>query len=275
MSIKYERPSTRRMMMHFDREFLDMLPGFKRCFEGNELPVLMKEMEVLNTRRQLNVLDVGSADGDWLEKTTTTIWNPFDRRKIRLTALEPISENPKLEKVCKDHDITWVRSRIEESSLEDESFDVITSTHCAYYYYNQPLAHEELFRLLKPDGKLIVTLVSQFCVLNRLTEHLLDPHRQFTLNAESYMSMVSKLGLFSLEKTVSFRGGTLLDQTLRSDDNIRALEYILARHRLPGGEVERALDPFADAVRKHQGKERLNLVMFFEKARLEIGRAHV
>lgn len=270
MSMKYERPSTRRMMMHFDRVFLDMLPIFKKGFKGNEIPLLQQEMTPFNAKNQLSILDIGSADGEWLDKTAPVIWNPYDRRKIRLTALEPVVENPKLERYCKEHDVTWSRGRIEESGLADESFDVITSTHSAYYYFNQPLAHEEMFRLLKPDGKLIVTLVSQFCVLNSLTEQLLGPHRQFTLNAESYIGLMSKLGLFSLDRVVAFKGGTI-DAKLytRSVDNLRAIEHVLARHRLTSTDLEEALDPFAAALQRHQAEERINLIMFFSKARLD------
>lgn len=252
-------------MMHFDQRFLDTLPLFKKGFgEGNELRLLVGGMD-LDERKDLNILDVGSADGDRLKRMSNMVQDSLER--VSITALEPISPNPKLSRVCGDHGIKWESTRIEEAqSLGDELFDIITSTHCAYYYYNQPLAHQELYRLLKPDGKLIVTLVSQFCVLNCLTEQLLRPHLQFTFNAESYMSMMSKLGLFSLERVVSFKRSFDAAYYRSSDEKLGALEYILARHRLRDDDIVQASDRFATAVQKHQSWSRVNLIMFFGKA---------
>ena len=272
MAIKHERPAQRRMMSLFDRAFLDYLPSFKKGLGGNEIPILMDEIKGMGLvdRHQLSILDVGSADGDWLNKTTSTVWGALERRKIEFTALEPIVDNPGLERFCRDNGVAWEPNRIEESELPDESFDVVTSTHCAYYFYNQPLAHEEMWRLLKPGGKLIVTLVSQSCVLNCLTQELLQPHRQFTLTAESYMSLMAQLRLFTLERVTSFRGGLLDDRFYKEkDDNLRALGNILARHRLRQGEVEGELDRLAVALQKHRSKQRLNFIMIFEKASVE------
>lgn len=272
MAIKHERPAQRRMMLQFDRTFLDFLPVFKGGLGGNELPILLDEVKGMGLvdRDHLSILDVGSADGDWLQKATSTVWGAYERRKIKFTALEPVVENPKLEKFCEDNNIQWEPNRIEESELPDESFDVITSTHCAYYFYNQPLAHEEMWRLLKPGGKLIVTLVSQTCVLNHLTRELLQPHRQFTLTAEAYMSLMAQLGLFTLERVASYKGGLLDDQFYRGkEENLRALGNVLARHRLRQGEVEQEIDRFAESLQKHRSKRRLNLIMFFEKAYLD------
>jgi SAM-dependent methyltransferase len=270
MSIMHERPTPRRMMMHFDQQFLAMLPTFKKGFRGNETQVLYEEMRLLTSqhRKTLNILDVGSADGDRLGKLTSIVWDQLDIPDAAFTALEPIQDNQALTKVCKDKGLKWAPDYLEESDLDSESFDMITSTHSAYYYYNQPLAHEELFRVLKPGGKLIVTLVSRSCVLNCLTEELLGPHRQFALNAESYITMVGKLGLFSLEKVVSVRGG-LINHTLytNSEANLRALQYVLSRHRLPVRALEESLGSFAKAVQTHQWRERINLIMFFEKVK--------
>jgi len=280
MAIKYERPSPRRMMLHFDRKYLDMLPVFKRGFrahgsKGNELALLKKELLSFDDKTDLDILDIGSADGEWLGKTMEVIWNAFERN-IRITALEPIDDNATLAKVCRDRDITWVKTRIEESELPAESFDVIMSTHSAYYYFNQPLAHEEMFRLLKPGGKLIVTLVSQFCVLNSLTTWLLEPHRQFGLNAESYLAMVAKLGLFSIDRVVSFNGGVIDAQFYEaSEDHLRALQYVLARHRLTTADLEQSLKPFRSAVQVRHHMDRINLIMIFDKARMDLlGQIH-
>lgn len=269
MAIKHERPSQRRMMLQFDRQFLDFLPIFKRGFDGNEIHLLYEEVRGMGWESQdhLSILDVGSADGDWLHKTTSAVWETLDRPKTEFTALEPIVDNPGLSKYCQDHNVTWVPRRVEESELPDASFDVITCTHAAYYFYNQPLAHEELWRLLKPNGKLIVTLVSQYCVLNLITHELLRPHRQFSLTAESYISLMAKLGLFTLEKVASFKGGYVDNQFFKErDENLRALGNILARHRLREGEVELELDRLSRTLQIVQAKRRLNLVMFFSKA---------
>ncbi len=267
MSIKHERPTPRRMMSQFDKGFLDYLPLFKQGFLGNEMLILYEEITGMGLHRdKVNILDVGSADSDWLQKTTSTVWSALDKRRTEFTALEPVTENPKLEQFCNDAGIKWERSRIEESRLPDESFDVILSTHCAYYYYNQPLAHEEMSRLLKPGGKLIVTLVSQSCVLNRLTEELLEPHKQFTLTAESYMTLMAKLKLFTLRGMRSYEGGKL-DVPLFTDSekHLRALSNILSRHRLPQEVVEHDMDRLSASLQKHQSRDRLNFIMFFEK----------
>lgn len=271
MAIKHERPTQRRMMLQFDRNFLECLPLFKQGLGGNEMALLtegVRGMGLLN--RDLRVLDVGSADGDWLQKIKNYLW-AMDRRSVQITALEPVSDNPKLEDFCQSADIEWVKDRIEECDLPDESFDVITSTHCAYYFYNQPLAHQQMWRLLKPGGKLIVTLVSQSCVLNRLTQDLLNPHHQFTLTAEAYMSLMAKLEYFQLEKMTAFRGELLNTKFYKeADANLKALAMVLARHRLPHTEVDREMDRLSGALEKHQASERVNFIMYFEKAKLAV-----
>jgi ubiquinone/menaquinone biosynthesis C-methylase UbiE len=271
MSIKYERPTNRRMMLHFDKEFLDMLPIFKEGLGGrNETKILRdasQEMAAaLNPQSEPQFLDIGSGDGDWIRKLATIFREDVGLSSAKFTALEPVSDNPKLKDTCRRERFTADFHRIEECDLKSGTYDIVTSTHSAYYYYNQPLAHEVLFRLLKPGGWMIVTLVSQFCVLNALTEEILGPHHQFALNAESYISLVSKLGLFSLRKVVPHEGGSLnVGFYTSSSENIRALEYILARHRLPVDEVEREHEFFAGVLRKYSGKKRLNLIMFFQK----------
>lgn len=273
MSIQHERPSPRRITLSFDKDFLDMLPKFKRGFgEGNELGLVVEGMALQGhpPRSEIKILDVGSADGDWLKKMTDHVRNFLGLTRVSFTALEPVSENPRLSLFCKESDVRWVQAHLEEAEeLEEESFDIITSTHCAYYYYNQPLAHEQLYRLLKPEGKLIVTLVSQFCVLNHLTEHLLTPHKQFALNAESYMSMMAKLGLFTLEQVRSFKGQFLPAEYVHNEEHLKSLVYILARHRLRPTEISGPeLNPFAAAVERVERGNRVNRIMYFEKARL-------
>ena len=185
----------------------------------------------------------------------------------RLLNREIKTNRAKLTAVCREHGIEWLPMHLEEAhTLKDESFDIITCTHCAYYYYNQPLAHRELFRLLKPNGRLIVTLVSQFCVLNRLTEQLLGPHLQFALNAETYLTMMSKLSLFSLERVESFSRAFDGDYYTYSDEKLMALEYTLARHRIRQADIDSEMDRFGTIVHKHHGLDRVNLIMFFGKA---------
>ena len=272
MSIKEERPTERRMMMHFDKEFLDKLPVFKECLAGGNESVILRDAaqkmtEELKKEFEPRMLDIGSGDGDWLKKLARIFKDDLELHDAKFTALEPVEDNPKLREVCKKEKFMSVFQRIEECALESGSYDIVTSTHSAYYYYNQPRAHEVLFRLLKPGGWMIVTLVSQFCVLNALTEEALGPHRQFALNAESYISLVSKLGLFSLRKVVPHAGGQLNARAYsQSEEHVRALQHVLTRHRLPADEIESELGSFRIALRKHSGKERVNLIMFFQKA---------
>jgi SAM-dependent methyltransferase len=256
------------MMLPFDKRFLDMLPVFKKGFRGvNEMGDVQAEIIKMKPQSTENwsFLDVGSADGEWLRKTMIGPWNSAYFPDAEFTALEPI-DNLKLQKLCEGTGVKWKKCRIEESDLADESFDIITSTHTAYYFYNQPLAHEELFRLLKPEGMLIVTMVSQFCVLNTLTTSLLAPHRQFSLNAESYITLMSKLGMFQLEKAMLFRGGSMDHEFYsKSDDNLRALAYVLARHRLPRYEIDDSMNSFRATLQQNHAVERKNLIMFFRK----------
>ncbi len=77
MSIKYERPTERRMMLHFDQEFLSMLPRFKGGLGGrNETKILRDAAQEMTTplgkQSQPQILDIGSGDGDWLRKLAVT-----------------------------------------------------------------------------------------------------------------------------------------------------------------------------------------------------------
>ena len=270
MLIKHEMPGLKRMMMPFDREFLEMLPVFKKGFRGvDEMGDVQIELQRMKPRSPENwsFLDVGAADGEWLRKTIVGPWNSADFPGGKFTALEPV-DNQKLRSLCTAKGVELANCRIEESDLDGESFDIITSTHTAYYFYNQPLAHEELHRLLKPEGMLIVTMVSQFCVLNMLTTSLLEPHKQFTLNAESYLTLMSKLGMFQLEKAILFKGGSMDDDYYTasgSEDKLRALAYVLARHRLPRYVLDESMGHFRTTLHQNRAVERKNLIMFFRK----------
>jgi len=270
MSIKHDLPGHDRMMMPFDQGFLKMIPVFKKGFKGIDE---MGEMQVeigrtnLKSRENLSFLDVGSADGEWLKKTMANVWRQAEFPDGKFTALDPIANNGDLAKLCAEKGVKHVPKTVEGSNLDSDSFDIITSTHTAYYFYNQPFAHEELHRILRPGGLLIVTLVSQFCVLNKLTESLLEDHKQCTLNAESYITLMSKLGMFQLEKAILFSGGSMDHDFYLNDPNknLSALATVLARHRLPHYEVEESLKKFGETLKRTRAMERKNLIMFFRK----------
>ncbi len=261
------------MIPWFDRSFIDLLPLFKAGLGGQNETVMLRQAvrDIAGTfdhTKTPSFLDIGSGDGDWLRKVATCFRDELEFRGAGFTPVEPVSDNPLLARVCQSQGFASPRfDPIEECKLTGELYNVILSTHSAYYYFNQPLAHEVMFDALKPGGWMVVTLVSQFCVLNALTEDILGPHHQVALNAEAYISLVAKIGYFSLKKIVSHEGGYLdVDLYINSVQHLRALQAVLARHRLPSESLEATLDRFANALRRHSRRSRLNLIMFFQKS---------
>jgi len=144
---------------------------------------------------------------------------------------------------------------------------LINATHSAYYFYNQGWAHVRIRDALRNDGILSVTLVSENCVLNKITRFLLSAYGQTPLTAERYLAMITKIGGFDIDSLKTFRSTMNVDIYLRNEENIKGLAYILARNRLPESLIDSSLPSLAKYLDEHcRNLPRINKIMFFKKS---------
>lgn len=98
-----------------------------------------------------DILDLGSGTG--------ALAVPFARQKARVTAVD-LSKGQIAagQKAARQHhvSITFKVAPAEETGLPDLSFDVITASMC-WAYFNQQRMAREVPRLLRPDGRLLVS----------------------------------------------------------------------------------------------------------------------
>ena len=190
----------------FTSAFLDHLVDFKRGFRGsNELPLwdyILKSDYGLRDRKKIRLLDIGSADGEWLGKVMDLFGS--SEYKCTFDSIEPIKQRGTLKRLgqrpIKVHaqDIEYFES--------ENKYDVVNCTHAAYYFWDQGRAHFNIANALNEDGVLVVTLVSDHCVLNDITRFLVSHKWQAPLTAEQYLRMLTKIPVFELDKLTKWRG---------------------------------------------------------------------
>lgn len=152
------------------------------CFLARYLP----------ENHEASVLDAGCGNG----KYTRAIIQQGYRNTMAIDLLNTVEDLP-----------NYTCSSIVETPFQDASYDFICSLSVIFYLDNPAEAFDEFFRLLKPDGKVIVSCHTRysFFTLERLfkrwlglrsAEHL--KHVQF-LSATQYRRMMEAAGLEVLE----------------------------------------------------------------------------
>ncbi|WP_170311489.1 MerR family transcriptional regulator [Vallitalea okinawensis] len=106
-----------------------------------------------------NILDVGCGEaGLWVRNFHQLNANT----KITLTDIsDDMLKNAKDQLGDKASRFTFVLADIQELPFEDESFDKVIADHMIYYVHNYKRALSEIYRVLKPGGKIYVSATGQ------------------------------------------------------------------------------------------------------------------
>jgi len=100
----------------------------------------------LNGQRKGRLLDIGCGSGAFLAKMRELGWNvtgvEFDRKTV---------------KVAREHfGLNIYEGTLEEADFFENEFDVLTMNHVIEHFYDPITTLKEVYRILKPGGKLVI-----------------------------------------------------------------------------------------------------------------------
>ncbi|MHC0439564.1 class I SAM-dependent methyltransferase [Flavobacterium sp. 3-210] len=119
---------------------------FEKAYHFVKSIALKNKLNLINSEQSQKgkILDIGAGTGDFLLTAKNDGWN--------VIGVEP---SDRAKNIAKQKGISFVE---EMSELENNSFDVITMWHVLEHVPNLELQIQELKRLLKPTGTLIVAV---------------------------------------------------------------------------------------------------------------------
>lgn len=119
---------------------------FEKAYHFVKSIALKNKLNLINSEQSQEgkILDIGAGTGDFLLTAKNDGWN--------VIGVEP---SDRAKNIAKQKGISFVE---EISELENNSFDVITMWHVLEHVPNLELQIQELKRLLKPTGTLIVAV---------------------------------------------------------------------------------------------------------------------
>jgi len=97
-----------------------------------------------------SLLDLGTGTG--------TLARSFALRGCRVTGVDPSAQMMEQAKELDEHagvDIEYRVAKAEATGLPDSSFDIVTAGQC-WHWFDRPTAAQEVKRILKPGGTLII-----------------------------------------------------------------------------------------------------------------------
>lgn len=229
-------------MSAMNHELVMALPTFKKGLVGiSERRALTKWMRMaLELRRapeRIRVLDVGSGDGSRLKKTMAAMQRAGFIPDV--VALEPF-DNPALRSLERAG-VRIDTGHAEEMRYEAE-FDLVLATQVDYYYARPAEVYKCVRDALRPGGHVAVTLVTDGCILNRITRFMLDGVSAVTpVTADSCELRRGVVHDLKVCRVIETHGRVDVPYFLSSDERLLALGIVLARNAIDGRAVAERL----------------------------------
>ena len=177
--------------------FFDKVSGKNH---GNSKKLHTYLIENISFKDKEVILDLGCGRGEFLDSIS----------KVRRCVLRGIDISPKMIDLCKEKNISnssFIIGDVEDLPYEDNSFDKIICLNSFHHYSNPNKTIEELSRVLKIDGEIIIGEVYVFPILRGLINLLLP------LGRCGDYKMYSKRSLNTL-----FRRNGLINQSFKLID---------------------------------------------------------
>jgi methionine biosynthesis protein MetW len=100
----------------------------------------------LKNRAEKNLLDIGCGNGSFMETMNRLGWSAtgidFDQNAVDY---------------CVSRGLNAIKGDLKELNFPSASFDVVTLNHVLEHLYDSSGTMEECFRILKPDGEIVIT----------------------------------------------------------------------------------------------------------------------
>ena len=133
------------------KEYGKLAPHYDRRWSFYVEETLRETLSRLELEPGESLLDVGCGTGVLLEALSISVPN------ANLSGADPSPEMLKMARKRLDEAILLEQSYAESLPFSDASFDVVVSTNALHYFRNPLGALEEMARVLRPNGHLVVT----------------------------------------------------------------------------------------------------------------------
>jgi len=209
---------------------------------------LLKAYYVAKEHIQGDLLELGCGEGRGIE-----IIEPFCNRYVALDKIAEVIHELK----DKYPDVVFRQSIFPPMvDLSDDSFDTIVSFQVIEHIKNDALFLKEIFRVLKPGGKALITTPNRPKSLTRNPWHI----REYNENelyelAKSIFPKVEMAGISGNQKVMTY-----YEQNKKSVERITRWDILDLQHRLPASVLKIPYDLLNRFNRNKLGNHHSNLV---------------
>ena len=133
------------------REYGKLAPHYDRRWSFYIEATLRETLSRLELQPGESLLDVGCGTGALLEALLAT------GREAQLSGADLSPEMLEVARSRLGKAVLLKQSHAESLPFPDEAFDVVVSTNAFHYFRNPPAALEEMARVLRPRGRIVIT----------------------------------------------------------------------------------------------------------------------
>ena len=117
--------------------------------------ICLNSYKVLNPNNDDSILEIGMANGffvkDLMSMNNNLRYVGIDFSKTMVNEAIKLNQN-----LISNKKVSFIDGSLEEIPFKDNSFECITTTNTIYFWPNLGKNTEEIYRVLKPNGKLLI-----------------------------------------------------------------------------------------------------------------------
>jgi ubiquinone/menaquinone biosynthesis C-methylase UbiE len=152
-------------------------------------------ISVLDLKENISMLDIGCGSGWALDQASKLVKDKGTFFGVDLSAkmIEKARENFK-----ERENFHFIIANAEEIPLEDNTFEVITCTNSFHHYLHPEKALKEMYRLLKPGGKIYIldpTIDNWFFKIISAGFKIFDRAQAKLYSTKEFQEMISGAGM--------------------------------------------------------------------------------
>jgi len=156
-----------------------------------------KIASLIKTIKKISTLDVGSGTGILIEQL-------ISKNNIEIYGLDLSPEMVKAsrKKFSKNKNVEITLGSAVKMPFKNNSFDYITCSHSFHHHPNSHQSLKEMYRVLKPQGKIIILDASRDGIIQRLFCKIIDifEGKVFHYSKEEMENLFKKVGLNNINQ---------------------------------------------------------------------------